>query len=186
MPDRAGKAKTGAEMVLLGRITGAYGIKGWVKVYSYTQPMQAIADYDTWYLRPPGGEAWRPVRLKQGKRHAKTVVAQLEACDDRNQAESLAGQEIAIRAEQLPALEAEDEFYWRDLIGLRVINAEDVELGVVEGLMETGANDVLVVVTHIDGRRRERLIPWIFGQAIVAVDTGAGVIRVDWPEAWCD
>ena len=182
-----------SEKVLLGRITGVYGVKGWVKVFSYTDPMEAIVDYSPWFIRAenrnPDREnraAWTKVKLKAGKRQAKTVIAKLENCNDRDAAMAYIGTEIAIEQQQLEELTEQDEYYWRDLIGLRVINQQDVELGVVKSLMETGANDVLVVVSEIDtedGVNKEtveRLIPWTMNNAIIAVDLEHKVIEVDW------
>jgi 16S rRNA processing protein RimM len=180
--------------VILGRITGVYGVQGWVKVFSYTDPKEAIIDYSPWYIRAEGRKLacqnqapWTRVQLKAGKRHAKTVVAKLEQCNDRDAAMAYIGTEIAIEPEQLESLKEKNEYYWRDLIGLRVINQQNVELGVVKSLLETGANDVLVVASEeaseIEGCKveiRERLIPWTMNNAIIAVDQEQGVIRVDW------
>lgn len=179
-----------SEKVILGRITGVYGVKGWLKIFSYTDPMESIVDYSPWYIRPENrkNSPWKKVKLKAGKRHAKTVVAQLEGCDDRDEAQAFIGLEIAIELNQLEELKDSNEFYWRDLIGLRVINQQDIELGVVKKLMETGANDVLVVVSEkaaseaegTEAVYRERLIPWAMHSAIIAVDLEQGVIEVDW------
>ncbi len=165
-------------MIVLGHISGLFGIQGWVKVYSHTEPRHNILNYSPWYLYS-GGE-WLPYRLVQGKQHGKTLIAQLEQCPDRDSAAALVGREIAVTRQQLPALE-EGDYYWRDLLGLRVINLADVELGQVTNLMETGANDVLVVEqTDAAGDRQQRLIPFIREQVIKQVDLQAGVIRVDW------
>ncbi len=176
-----------SEKVILGRISGVYGVKGWVKVFSYTDPREAIVDYSPWFIRAenrkPGSEnqaAWTEVKLKSGKRHAKTVVAKLENCNDRDQAMAYVGTEIAIDLQQLEQLKEKDEYYWRDLIGLRVINQQDITLGTVKSLLETGANDVLVVVSEVDGENIERLIPWTMDIAIIKVDMVQGVITVDW------
>ena len=179
--------------VILGRITGVYGVQGWLKVFSYTDPMEAIIDYSPWYIRAEGRKnaPWTQVTLKAGKRHAKTVVAKLEQCNDRDAAMAYIGAEIAIEPEQLESLNEKNEYYWRDLIGLRVINQQNVELGVVKSLLETGANDVLVVASEIESEEvseiegckaeiRERLIPWTMNIAIIAVDQDQGIIRVDW------
>ena len=179
--------------VILGRITGVYGVQGWLKVFSYTDPMEAIIDYSPWYIRAEGRKnaPWTQVTLKAGKRHAKTVVAKLEQCNDRDAAMAYIGAEIAIEPEQLESLNEKNEYYWRDLIGLRVINQQNVELGVVKSLLETGANDVLVVASEIESEEvseiegckveiRERLIPWTMNIAIIAVDQEQGIIRVDW------
>lgn len=176
-----------SEKVILGRITGVYGVKGWVKVFSYTEPMEAIVDYSPWLIRAQNrrSSAWKSVKLKAGKRHAKTVVAQLESCNDRDEAMAYIGTEIAIEQQQLKELKEKDAFYWRDLIGLRVINQQEIALGVVKSLLETGANDVLVVVSEEVGEDskvevRERLIPWTMDIAIIEVDIEQGVITVDW------
>ncbi|MFV9615957.1 MAG: ribosome maturation factor RimM [Gammaproteobacteria bacterium] len=183
--------------VILGRITGVYGVQGWVKVFSYTDPMEAIVDYSSWYIRAEGRNPehknqapWTEVQLKAGKRHAKTVVAKLEHCNDRDAAMAYVGTEIAIELEQLESLKETNEYYWRDLIGLSVINQQNVELGVVKSLLETGANDVLVVASEIESENitktgaktevRERLIPWTMNNAIIAVDLEKKVIEVDW------
>ena len=177
------KAQDGTpEKVILGRISGVYGVKGWVKVFSYTDPMEAIVDYSPWFIRAENRKTsdWTEVKLKSGKRHAKTVVAKLENCNDRDQAMAYVGTEIAIDLHQLEQLKEKDEYYWRDLIGLRVINQQDIELGTVKSLLETGANDVLVVVSEADGKKIERLIPWTMDIAIIKVDMAKGVISVDW------
>ncbi len=179
-------AKNGtSEKVILGRITGVYGVKGWLKIFSYTDPMESIVDYSPWYIRPENRKnaPWTRVDVKAGKRHAKTVVAKLEHCNDRDHAQAFIGSEIAIELDQLEELSDSNEFYWHDLIGLRVINLQGMELGVVKKMMETGANDVLVVVSEIEGTEKEtieRLIPWTMHMAIIAVDLEQGIIEVDW------
>jgi len=177
-----------SKKIVLGRITGVYGVKGWVKIFSYTDPMESIVDYNPWYIRPENRKSspWNKVKINAGKRHAKTVVAKLEGCNDHDEAQAYIGSEIAIEPDQLESLSDKNEFYWRDLMGLRVINQQDVELGVVTDILETGANDVLVVTsdetadTDSESGNREHLIPWVMQQAIVAVDLEQGIIKVDW------
>lgn len=180
-----------SDMVILGRITGVYGVQGWLKIFSYTDPMESIIDYSPWYIRAENRKRapWTEVKLEAGKRHAKTVIVKLENCDDRDLAMNYIGSEIAISQKQLEPLRGKNEYYWRDLFGLRVVNQQGVELGVVKTLMETGVNDVLVVVseekdmTEKDGSKseyKERLIPWTMDNAIIAVDLEHGVITVDW------
>lgn len=158
--------------LLVGRISGVFGVKGWIKVYSYTEPRDNIVNYPLWHLKR-GGE-WQPVKLEAGRKHGKAVVAKLEGIDDRDAALALREVDIAINRDELEQL-GPDEYYWADLIGLRVVTLQGMELGRVERLMETGANDVLVVVGD-----RERLIPYIRGQVIESIDLEAGEIRVDW------
>ena len=168
-----------SDKLIVGEISGVYGVKGWIKVHSDTDPREGIAEYNPWHLKQGGhgnGE-WREVHVDQCERHAKTIIAKLAGVDDRDQALSLAGALIGISPEQLPVL-GEDEFYWRDLIGLRVFNREGIELGTVRRLMETGANDVLVVSPEKGGK--EHLVPWTPGRAILQVDLELGRIDVDW------
>ena len=129
--------------------------------------------YRTWYLQQRDG-GWQAFSLLEGRQQGKGVVAHLQDCEDRDQAQALMGREIGIRRDQLPAT-APGEYYWSDLEGLKVITLEGDALGSVDHLIETGANDVLVVKGE-----RERLIPFISEQVIVAVDLEAGEIQVDW------
>lgn len=166
------------DMIVLGHISGLFGIKGWVKVYSHTSPRDNILRYSPWYLQQQG--EWIAYRLEEGKQHGKGIIARLENCRDRDSAAGLVGKEIAITRQQLPALD-KDEYYWSDLQGLQVINQQGVELGKVSHLIETGSNDVLVVEQAESGRKtRERLIPYIREQVIKNVDLDKGVISVDW------
>jgi 16S rRNA processing protein RimM len=163
---------TDDEMIILGRISGLFGVKGWVKIYSHTSPREGILRYKTLYLKQDG--SWQAFELAAGQAQGKGVVAKLAGYDDRDQAASLIGVDIAIKRDQLPPLQA-GEYYWTDLEGLRVENLEGVDLGVVSHLFETGANDVLVVKGE-----RERLIPYTQGMAVKEVDLQAGRILVDW------
>jgi len=141
-------------------------------VFSYTQPREAILDYDRWYLKRKG--EWQATAISEGKRHSKSVVVHLEGVDDRDAAAALLDCEIAIERDALPEPE-NGLYYWADLEGLRVVHRDGTELGRVAYLMETGANDVLVT----EGER-ERLIPFIADKVILDVDLDAGVINVDW------
>ena len=164
--------KTGdRDLVVLGRISGLYGVRGWVKLFSHTEPREQIVRYTPWLVRLDG--QWRSMAVAGGKRHGKGVVARLEGIEDRDAAARLMNAEIAVRRDQLPELEPGD-YYWADLEGLEVVTVEGVSLGRVEHLMETGANDVMVV-----GGERERLIPYT-DDAVIAVDLEAGTIQVDW------
>lgn len=160
-------------LVTLGRVSGLHGVQGWLKVYSDTRPRENILNYSPWYLRQ--GQDWEAVSLEHGRRQGKLVLAKLQGCADRETAREWLGADIAVRRSQLQDDLAEDEFYWADLEGLRVITLEGVELGRVSHLMETGANDVLVVRGE-----RERLLPWIWEQVIRDVNLEAGRIQVDW------
>ncbi len=141
-------------------------------MFSYTQPREAILDYERWWLQR--GADWQSATVAEGKRHGKTVIARLEACEDRDAAATLVGADIAVERAELPAVE-NGSYYWADLEGLRVVHRDGTELGRVAYLLETGANDVLVT----EGER-ERLIPFVAGEIILDVDLENGVIHVDW------
>ncbi len=172
-----------ADLLPAGRITGCFGIKGWVKIEPYTDPAENFLGFGEWLLQRPAGP--EPVEFDQGRRHGKGLVAHIRGVDDRTEAERYRGLVVAVPASRLPAL-AEGEYYWRELEGLQVWCREGgqgdaVYLGVVDHLLETGANDVLVVRPaegSIDGR--EHLIPYLPGDVVTRVDTEAGVIEVNW------
>ena len=158
--------------VSMGHIGGVYGIRGWLRVVSGTAPREALLDYDPLYLHLD--DQWQAFHLEAGQAHGKGLLLKFAGCDDRNRAVQLVGCEIAIQREQLPD-PAPGEYYWADLKGLRVITLDSVELGVVAELLETGANDVLVVRGD-----RERLIPFLQDSVINEVCLEQGIIRVDW------
>lgn len=159
--------------VTIGRISGLYGVKGWVKVQSYTDPRENIFNYDPWQLRL--GEEWRTFDVEAIQTHGKGIIAKLRQVADRDQAAALLRSEIAIERTQLPAL-ADNEYYWRDLQGLTVLNMSGVVLGKVESLLETGANDVLVVRQE----DREILIPYVPGGIVQRIDLVSREMQVDW------
>ena len=157
----------------VGQVSGVFGVKGWVKVYSFTDPRENILQYSPWILRK--NNQIHEVKLLGGRRQGSLVVANLQDINDRDAAAELMGSDILILRQQLPKPDA-DEYYWADLIGLDVQNQEGCKLGKVDHLLETGANDVLVVV---DGDI-ERLIPFLQQSTILKVDLDGGVIVVDW------
>lgn len=164
------KAET--ELVRVGRVAGAFGVRGWVRVVSDTDPSVGILGYRPWRMHLNG--AWVEMTATEGRQHPRGVVVKLEGCDDRDAAERYRGAEIAVRRDQLPVL-GEREFYWVDLIGATVVTTRGRTLGQVKGLIETGANDVLVVEGD-----RQRLIPFIDDEVVSNVDLGVGRITVDW------
>ncbi|RUO35281.1 ribosome maturation factor RimM [Aliidiomarina sanyensis] len=166
--------------VVLGTIGAVYGIKGWLRINAYTENQEGIFDYSPWLIGHNG--QWREAKVSQWRWHNNGLVAKFAEVDDRDAAQQLTGLEIAVPADALPEL-AEDEFYWRDLVGLRVVNKENYDMGIVNHLMPTVANDVLVVNANSNDAfgKRERLIPFIQSQYIVKVDKEAGLITVDWP-----
>jgi 16S rRNA processing protein RimM len=162
--------KSAHKNVALGYISAVHGIKGWVKVHSWTSPKEAIFDYQPWLL----GENKKPVNIVDGRKQGKGLAALLPGYEDREQAATLVGQQITIGREQLPPA-GENEYYWSDLEGLDVKTIDGTALGRVERLMETGANDVLVIRGD-----REYLVPFIQGQYVKRVDLEEGLIEVDW------
>jgi len=162
-----------ASIIIIGKIVGVYGIKGWLKILSFTRPRQNIFDYGPWLVKQ--SEEWQEIQLLEGKPQGKGLVASLEGITDRDEAMALVSSEIAIDRDQLPEPK-EGEFYWHDLINMQVINQQNEVLGVVKELLETGANDVLVV----EADKLRYLIPYVQDVYIKDVDTEQGVIQVDW------
>lgn len=166
------RVKAVQSLVRLGRITGAYGVKGWVRVASDTERPERILDYRPWRILHRG--EWVTRTPVGGRRHADSVLAKLEGVDDRDGALALTGADIAVPRAALPET-AGRELYWVDLVGAEVVSKAGVSLGRVDHLMATGANDVLVCAGE-----RERLIPFIDGEVVLDVDLAAGRITVDW------
>lgn len=170
----------GVEETVLGQITSVYGVQGWVKVYSYTEPRDNIFQYPNWALAD-GRSRSRTVRVLAGKPHGKTLIARLDGVESREQASELCGLDIRVDTSELPPL-GDGEYYWYQLQGLRVRTAvENQDLGVVDHLIETGSNDVLVVhadATSMDGR--ERMVPFLPGDIVQSVNLEEGVLVADW------
>jgi 16S rRNA processing protein RimM len=159
-------------LVVVGHVAGLYGVKGWFKVISYTEPRRNILDYQPWHLEQAG--VIEPAGSLTGQIQGKSLVAHLAGIEDRDAAAGLVGANIFVNRDLFVQTE-KDEYYWRDLEGLQVVNVEGVSLGVVESLLETGANDVLI----LRGERR-RLIPFVVDDIVKRVDLDAAKIIVDW------
>jgi len=179
------------QYIIIGAITGVHGVKGWVKIRSWTRPTENIVNHQPWLLTRDrvgfaGSTASRDgdysepdlqaVELQQTRSHADRIMVKLAGCDSREQAELLVGKLILVERKQLPT-SADNEYYWSDLIGLTVHNLTGNHFGEVTGLLETGANDVLVVQGD-----RERLLPFVQGQVVLKVDQELNTILVDWDE----
>lgn len=168
-----------------GRITGCYGVRGWVKVQPYTEVASDLLAFPEWWLQARNGPT--PVAIDDGRVHGRGLVLHLVGIDDRDSAERLRGQALLVRAQAMPELD-EDEYYWHQLETLQVWcrdrdnpDAGEQLLGTVHHLIETGANDVLVVAPcegSID--ERERLIPYLPGSVVLEVDLKAGRLSIDW------
>ena len=157
--------------IVLGRVVGVFGTRGWIKVQSFGRERSGILQYPRWQLGLPSG--WTEYVVSEGRAHGKGIIAHLAGLQDPEQARALVGAEIAIRRRDLPGLEP-GSHYWIELEGLRVVNLAGVDLGRVSYLIETGADDVMVVTGE-----RERLIPYV-KTVVREVDLEAGVLRVDW------
>jgi len=156
----------------MGRIGAPFGVKGWVKVQPLTAQARNLLDYPVWWVERNG--EWHRHEVAVAKVQTENaVVAQFAGCEDREAAAAFRGRSIAVPRSELPRAQA-GEHYWVDLIGLAVVNGNAQELGRITGILQTGANDVLVV----EGER-ERLIPFIAG-VIREVDVPAGAVRVEW------
>ena len=168
----------GAHRVVLGKIVSVHGVRGAVKVYSHTDPLDNVLDYAEWSLNR--GSEQRTVSVLGGRVQGRVLVGNLKGIDDRNKAEELVDFEISIASDALPELE-DGDFYWHQLEGLQVVNQEGQLLGKVDHLLETGSNDVMVVkpcAGSVD--QRERLLPYLPGQFVIKVDLETQVMQVDW------
>lgn len=169
---------TGKE-VTLGKVGAVYGIKGWLKIHSFTDDQEAILDYFPWSLKL--GNKIQSVDITDWRKHNNGLVVKVAGIDDRDIAQKLVGSEIFVNEDALSDL-PEGEYYWRDLIGMTVVTDKGYDLGQVSDIMETGANDVLVVKANLkDGfGKKERLIPYLMDQVILTVSTETKQICVDW------
>ena len=159
-------------MVVVGRFGAPYGVKGWLNVTSYTDPLDNLVGYRPWFVDRRG--SWSELTVTQTRPHRGGFVAQIVGIDDRNAAQALVGQAIGVPDSALPEA-GEDEFYWKDLIGLDVVDQSGEVLGQVAELMETGANDVIVVRTA----GTDILVPFV-RHVVIDVDLRAKRIVVDW------
>jgi len=164
---------SGEKLVLLGKIVGVHGLRGELKLESYTEPRTQIFRYQPWLVRSAAGE--KTISGSRGREQGKGIVAELPGVADRDAAAALTGAEIWIARSALPAAKP-GEYYWSDLEGLEVVTVESVSLGHVSHLIATGANDVLIVREG----ERERLIPFLVGQYVTKIDLDGGRLTVDW------
>lgn len=173
-----------ADLVELGYIGEAYGIRGWIKVQPHTGDGEGLLGAKRWYLVPRGGSDFSIATVLASRGHSGTVVAQLRGCNGRDAAEALKGYQVWVPRSAFPSTD-EDEFYWVDLVGAQVTNLQDEDLGKVVGLLDNGVHTVLRVAYDVpakDGKpatTAERLIPFV-GQYVQTVDTAAGRIVADW------
>ena len=160
----------------MGRVLAPYGVKGWIKVAPFTGAPDALTRFDRWWIDGPAG--WRETEVAEAARHGENVVARLAGCGDRDEAAKLRGRNVGLRRESLPQTQ-QDEYYWADLVGLEVVNAESASLGKVTALFSNGAHDVM----RIGAGKGERLVPFV-PTVVRKVDLAAGRIEVDWGSDW--
>ena len=190
-------------VVPVGTIGRAHGVRGWGRVRSDMEPPEDLLRHDTWLLERDG--RWMPVAVRAARAHGGAFVARFDGIEDRDAAAALAGTRLGLPRDALPALD-DGQYYWVDLIGLEVLDDAGEPLGVVREMIETGANDVMVVRPGLPssssvsvpgltpglnpdpGPGPDRLIPFLTGDVVREVDLGAGRIRVSWRdgegEAW--
>ena len=178
-------------MIIMGHVINAFGILGWIKVQPYTNEIDGLLEYNTWWLKQKNNH-WVEMEVITGRINGNVLDVKLKECNDRDQALRLKGMQIAIPRGKLPNLpeSGEQGYYWSDLIGAEVVNLNDEKLGTVTGLIETGANDILRVKTDsIDSEQTKRtkynetpelLIPFIEKTFIKKVNLKCSQIIVDW------
>jgi 16S rRNA processing protein RimM len=161
----------------MGRIVAPYGLKGWVKIQPYGAVPDSLSAYPSWWVGRNGN--WRELKVVQTVlQHGASLIARFEGCVERDAALALKDSAVAVEREALPR-EANGEFYWIDLIGLKVVNVKDEELGAIAGLFDSGAHPVMRVVDS----ETERLLPFV-EQVVREVDLAKGRIRVEWELDW--
>lgn len=170
-------------LIIVGKLGSSYGIRGWLRVFSFTEEPDSLFDYKPWYIQRSG--KWQEVEVESFKPHNQDTIVKLKGIDDRDDANLLTNFEIYVNAQDLPSLD-EGDFYWKDLIGCKVVTINGYDLGQVSDLMETGSNDVLVVKANLKDAfgAKERLIPFVEEQFIKQVDLSTKQITVDWDPAF--
>lgn len=162
------------DIMVLGQLGAPFGVRGWLKVQSFTEPRQALLDYSPWYLLRQGH--WELAEVEESRPHGQGMVVKLKGCDTPEEGRCLTLTSIGIMREQLPALES-GEYYWSELIGLDVVNEQGVSLGKLDYLIETGANDVIAVK---DDQEQEHLLPFVMEHVVKKVDLAKRTMVVDW------
>ena len=165
-----------SDKVIVGKIGAPYGVKGWVKINSYTETPEGIFEYAPWFL---GDE--KEYQIDQWRPHGKSLVAKIVGVDSRDDAERIKNLDININASQLPDL-GDEGVYWRELTGMKVVTTQGYDLGVVKEVFNTGANDVIHVKANVGDAfgQKERLLPFVFDSVVQTVDKTERVITVEW------
>lgn len=168
-----------SELVVVGTLGAAYGTRGWLKVFSYTQEAENIFNYQPWFIKKT--DEWQWIELESWKRRHQKLIIKVRNIENRDSATLLTNCEIVIDASQFSDLDS-GQYYWKDLLGCQVVTVSGCKLGKVINLMETKSNDVLVVKTYLKNAfgTREQLIPFLEGQVIKNVDLKTHIIEVNW------
>jgi 16S rRNA processing protein RimM len=168
-----------SDTIIVGKIGAPYGVKGWVKINSFTQVATDIFDYAPWQLNG-NGSSNQEIKIDQWRQQGKNLVAKLVGIETRDDAEQIKNAEISVPTSVLPELD--DDFYWKDLIGMQVVTDKGYDLGTVKDMFETGANDVMLVKAKNNDAfgQKERLLPFLHDQVVLNVDKQAKSITVDW------
>lgn len=161
--------------IIIGKLGKTHGVKGWLRLHSNTRPTEAMLNYSPWYIQNDESK-WQKLVVNEIRPHGKIFIVNIEGVENPEVAKQYTGKDIATIYSQLPKSK-KDEYYWTDLEGMTVVNCENVELGTIDHLMETGANDVMVVI----GKKRH-LIPFLLKKVVLEVDLENKMIRVDWDE----
>ncbi|MGP1947353.1 MAG: ribosome maturation factor RimM [Arsenophonus sp. NC-PG7-MAG3] len=165
--------------IALGKLGSAHGIRGWIRIFSFTENTEDIFEYQPWFIHYSG--QWQQLELECWKHHNQDFIIKIKHINDRISANLMTNCEIIADSVQLPVLEG-NEYYWKDLIGCQVITTKGYSLGYVKNLIETGSNDILVIKINLKDRFsiKERLIPFLDEQVIKNVDLLTKTIKVDW------
>ncbi len=166
-------------LIIMGKIGSAYGVRGWLRMISSAEKVTDIFSYQPWFIKQSA--KWQQVELEGWKYHNQHLIIKINTVDDRESASLLSNLDIFVDAAKLPSLET-GEYYWKDLIGCRVVTTSGYELGHVVDMMATGSNDVMLIKAMPEDKFgiQERLLPFIDDQVIKAVDLAAKLIEADW------
>ncbi|MFP3019474.1 MAG: ribosome maturation factor RimM [Arsenophonus sp.] len=165
--------------IVLGILGSSYGIYGWFRIFSYTEYTENIFKYQPWFIQRSG--EWKRLKLEDWKYHNKDIIIKIKNIDNRNLSNSITNCKIIVDAKQLPVLK-DNDYYWKDIIGCKVITTKGYNLGYVKNLMETGSNDVLIIKANLKDafHIKERLIPFLNEKVIKNIDLSTKIIKVDW------
>lgn len=160
-----------SDPITIGNFGKTFGVWGWIKINSFTNPKENILSFKPWLIQR--SSSWEEIYFEDSKKHLDNIIVKLSNCNSPEEAQNFTNVKIAVWSKQLPKLKT-NEYYWSDLIGLKVVNLQKIDLGTVQELLETGANDVLIIIGD-----RKRLIPYI-SSVILKVDLAEKIIHVDW------